>query len=150
MKVFIGSDHTGRELRAKIIDYLNDSFDFDFIDCGTHKEKSNYVTEALKVAENVAMNEGSRGILLCGTGIGVSIAANKVKGIRAALCHQEEYAQLAREHNDANILVMGARFIDEESVYKMINKFFTTEFAGGRHADRVNSLIDYEESCIDC
>lgn len=150
MKIYIGSDHTGIEMRKELKKYIEDKYNFEVHDCGTEREIANYVTEGIKVAENVAMNPGSIGILLCGSGIGISIAANKVKGIRAALVYEEELAKLAKMHNNANILVSGARIINLDKAKKLVDTFLTTEFEGGRHENRVNSLIDYEESCIDC
>lgn len=149
MRIYIGSDHTGIELRRQIVEYLEKA-GYEVFDCGTNRAKANYVTEGLKVAENVVMNEGSRGIVLCGTGIGISVAANKVKGIRAALVHNDEFARLARQHNDANIISLGARYTELDDAVSMINVFLNTEFEGGRHQDRVNSLLDYEDSCLDC
>lgn len=150
MKIYIGSDHAGKAMRRDIFQYLDSKADIEVFDCGTNKDVANYVTEGIKVAENVAMDEGSFGILLCASGIGISIAANKVKGIRAALVHEIELARLARAHNNANIIAMGAKFTDLSKAKSMIDTFLETEFENGRHGDRVNSLLDYEESCLDC
>ena len=105
-----------------------------------------YPDYAVKVANDVASGNSAKGILICGSGIGVSIAANKVKGIRAALCYNEETAKLARQHNNANVICYGARFIDVELAKKLIDNFLTTEFEGGRHENRVNKI----HSLTDC
>ncbi len=149
MKLVIGSDHTGIELREQVIKYLEEQ-GHEVQDCGTHREKANYAVEGIKVAESVAMGNGDLGIVICGTGIGISIAANKVRGIRAALCNNVEFAKLTREHNDANVLAMGARFIKFDEAKEIVDTFITTEFEGGRHLDRIDTIADYEESCIDC
>ncbi len=149
MKLVIGSDHTGIELRQSVIKHLEE-LGHEVQDCGTFREKANYAVEGIKVAETISMGNGDLGIVICGTGIGISIAANKVRGIRAALCNEVEFAKLTREHNDANVLAMGARFIDEAKALEIVDTFLTTEFEGGRHLDRIDTIIDYEESCIDC
>lgn len=149
MKIAIGSDHTGIELRKKIIEDLQLQ-GYNVIDCGSDKEKSDYATQGLRVAENVSMGNGDFGIVICGTGIGISIAANKVKTIRAALIDNEESARLARMHNNANVIALGARVIDFEQAKKMIEAFLTNKFEGGRHLDRIDTISDYEESCYDC
>ncbi len=149
MKLVIGSDHAGIEMRAAVVKHLED-LGHEVTDCGTFREKANYAVEGIKVAESVAMGKGDLGIVICGTGIGISIAANKVRGIRAALCNEVEFAKLTREHNDANVLAMGARFIDEAKAFDIVDAFLTTEFEGGRHLDRIDTITDYEESCVDC
>ncbi len=149
MKLVIGSDHAGKELRAEVVNYLQQK-GHEVQDCGTFREKANYAVEGIKVAENISMGKGEFGIIICGTGIGISIAANKVRGIRAALCNEVEFAKLSREHNDANILSMGARFIDSEKAFAIVDTFLTTSFEGGRHLDRIDTITDYEESCLDC
>lgn len=149
MKLVIGSDHAGKELREKVVAKLQ-SEGHEVVDCGTFRETANYAVEGIKVAENISMGGGDLGIIICGTGIGISIAANKVRGIRAALCNTPEFAELSRQHNDANILSMGARFITEEEAYKIVDTFLTTEFEGGRHLDRIDTIADYENSCVDC
>lgn len=149
MKLVIGSDHAGKDLRAEVVSYLEQK-GYEVQDCGTFRETANYAVEGIKVAENISMGKGDFGIIICGTGIGISIAANKVRGIRAALCNEVEFAKLSREHNNANVLSMGARFIDTEKAFEIVDTFLTTEFEGGRHLDRIDTIADYEESCIDC
>lgn len=149
MKIAIASDHAALELRPVVVDHLEKK-GYEVLDLGTHKEKGNYALEGIKVGETVSLGNADFGIVICGTGIGISIAANKVRGIRAALCNSVEFAELSREHNNANVLAMGARFIDESAAIEIVDTFLSTEFEGGRHLDRIDAISDYEESCIDC
>lgn len=149
MKIIVGSDHAGCDIRPKVINYI-ESLGHEVFDSGTFREKANYASEGIKVGENVALHNYDMGVIICGTGIGISIAANKVKGVRAANCPTVEYAELSRQHNDANILSLGARFTSEEDMYAIVKVFLETEFESGRHLDRVDSISDYEESCFDC
>lgn len=149
MKIAIASDHAALELRPAVVKHL-EAQGHEVLDLGTHKEKGNYALEGIKVGETVSLGNADYGIVICGTGIGISIAANKVRGIRAALCNSVEFAKLTREHNNANVLAMGARFITEQQALDIVDTFLTTEFEGGRHLDRVDAISDYEESCIDC
>ena len=114
---------------------------------GTNSEEScDYPIFAEKTAKKVANTENAKGILVCGSGIGVSIAANKVHGIRAALCMNEELAEMSRRHNDANILCLGARYTDLETAKNIIRIFLSTEFEGGRHERRVQEIKDIEQN----
>ncbi len=150
MKIIIGSDHAGYDLRLSVIEKLRRE-NHEVIDCGTsNPNASNYAVEGIKVGENVAQNENSVGIVICGSGIGISIAVNKVRGIRCALVNDPETAGLSRQHNNANVIALGARFIDEATAFACINKFLTTDFEGGRHEDRVDTIHDYEMCCVDC
>ncbi len=145
-KIAIGSDHAGFLLKKEIIEYLR-SKNFDVLDCGTYSEQSaDYPDYAKIVAEKVSTKEADFGILFCGTGIGVSIAANKVKGIRAANVYNEEMAILAKQHNDANVICLGARFIAPYYATKIIDSFFNSTFEGGKHKRRIDkiSLIEKE------
>ncbi|MEM7457039.1 MAG: ribose 5-phosphate isomerase B [Planctomycetota bacterium] len=147
MKVSIGSDHRGVEERKCIIDAV-ESAGCEAVDLGTHSaEPCDYPDVAMEVAKHVAQGDSDRGILICGTGIGVSMAANKVKGIRAALCKNVQTAELSRQHNNANVLCMGTIDFDPELVRKMIGVWLTTDFEGGRHERRVNKIaaIQLEE-----
>ena len=140
MKISIGSDHAGFELKQKIINKYP-SFDFD--DCGTFSDKSvDYPDFGHKVANSILKGNAEYGIVVCGSGIGISIAANRNKGIRAALCTSVEHAELSRLHNDANVLALGARLTKEQDIYSIIDIFFSTNFEGGRHSDRIKK-IDY-------
>lgn len=144
--VIIGSDHAGYKLKELIKDYL-DEIGEKYIDVGTNSEEScDYPVFAEKAAKEVSDTENARGILICGSGIGVSIAANKVKGVRAALCMSAELAELSRRHNNANILCLGARYIDFETAKKITGIFLSTEFEGGRHERRVREIKDIEEN----
>ena len=144
MKLAIGSDHGGLRLKAEIIAYCQ-AKQMEFYDFGTYTAESvDYPDISHSVAQAVAAGEYARGILICGTGIGVSIAANKVKGIRAALCHDVYSAQMSREHNDANILTMGERVIGPGLALAIVDKWLTTEFSGGRHERRVCKIGQLE------
>src|SRR5215210_6896270 len=139
-KIAIGSDHAGFEAKEKAKKAL-EAFGVEIVDKGTHSlESVDYPDFGAAVGRAVASGEVERGVLICGSGIGISIAANKVPGVRAALCWNEETARLARQHNDANVLCIGARFIPPEEAARMIRVFVETEFDGGRHAERVEKL----------
>lgn len=144
MKVAIASDHGGLVLREEIKNLMNE-MDIQYEDFGCECASSvDYPDYALPVAEKVAAGEFDRGILICGTGIGMSIAANKVKGIRAALVHDTFSAIATREHNDSNILTMGERVIGPGLAREIAKAWLTTEFQGGRHANRVNKITAIE------
>lgn len=136
----IGCDHAGFELKQSIIKYLQ-SKGYEVIDKGCYSEESiDYADYAHPVALYVEGNPGVKGILLCGSGNGINMTANKHQGIRSALCWTTEIAKLAREHNDANILTLPARFITEQEALDMIDVFFNTEFEGGRHQRRIEKI----------
>lgn len=146
MKIFIGADHRGCSLKEKVINLLRknkyDVEDFGAFDC----EKSvDYPKVAYKVASAVAKNKGDRGILICMSGIGQAMAANKVRGAYAALCYNSQAARLSREHNNANILVLSAKFIKANDITKTVNNFLNTRFEGGRHLRRVNQIKKIEK-----
>lgn len=144
MKISIGSDHAGFELKEKIKKYLRDT-GYVYEDFGTTSTESvDYPDFALRVAESVAEKTSDRGILICGSGIGMSMAANKVPGVRAALCSTPEMTRLSREHNDANVLTIGARMIDENTAKEIVRVWLTTDFAGERHLRRVNKMKDID------
>lgn len=137
--IHIGSDHGGFELKNSLSAVLKNK-GFNVNDLGTYSEESvDYPEYGKKVADAV-LRDGNAGIIICGTGIGISIAANRVKGIRAALCHCADYAKLSREHNDANILALGGRFVDIKTAEEITDIFLSTEFLGGRHQRRVDLL----------
>ena len=136
----IGADHAGFDLKEKIIKHLQ-AKGFEIKDFGCFsKESIDYPDFGHPVATMVEENIGMKGILICGSGNGINMTANKHQGIRAALCWKNEIAELARQHNNANILVLPARFISEEEAKQMVETFFTTEFEGGRHQNRVNKI----------
>ena len=143
-KIIIGSDHAGFEMKHSIISNLSD---IEFKDIGTDSDESvDYPDYANKLVNRVQNNIYSFGILICGTGIGMSMSANRNKNIRAALCLNTKMAKLAREHNDANILVLGSRLISASEAIKCLLVFLNTKFEGGRHQGRLNKFnnVDYK------
>ena len=140
MKIAIGNDHGGLELANACRDWLNEN-NFQGIDCGTHTlESVHYPVYAKKVVEEIIRDRANFGILVCGTGIGISISANKWPEIRCGLCHNETTARLTRQHNDANILALGSRLIKNSTALKLVNIFLSTKFEGGRHLRRVKKV----------
>lgn len=143
--IAIGSDHGGFELKQEIMKHLG-SLGLEYKDFGTYSSDScDYPVYGEAVARAVAGGECEKGILICGTGIGISISANKVKGIRAALCADCYSAEFTRLHNDANILALGARTTGSGLALKIVDTFLSTEFEGGRHARRVALISEIEE-----
>jgi ribose 5-phosphate isomerase B len=139
-RIPIGSDHAGFELKNLLADELR-SLGYEVEDVGTDSEDStDYPDYAHPVAREVELGSANRGILLCGTGLGMSYAANRHKGVRAAVAWSPEVAQLAREHNDANVLVLPARFLDTETAKTILKTWLDTPFEGGRHQRRVNKI----------
>lgn len=140
LKIAIGSDHGGFKLKEKIIEYLR-GLNLEFKDFGSFDEEScNYPVIANQVANEVATGNFDRGILVCGTGIGMSIVANKVKGIRAALCSDTFSAKATRGHNNANVLCLGQRVIGDGLALDIVDVWLKTEFEGGRHKTRVDMI----------
>jgi ribose 5-phosphate isomerase B len=140
-KLMIASDHGGFKLKSHLISFLEKK-GLDVVDGGCYSEESvDYPEFGIKAAKAVASGEVEAGIIICGTGIGISIAANRIKGARASLCHSVEYAELTRLHNDSNILALGGRFNTEKSAEEIVQKWISTEYEGGRHQNRVD-LID--------
>lgn len=140
MLIAIASDHGGFELKEKVKEHLRGR-DVKFVDLGTNSTDSvDYPIYGKACAEAVASGKAERGIVICGTGIGISIAANKVKGIRCGLCTSVEMAQLTRQHNNANMLSMGGRILDDETAFAIVDAFLDTEFEGGRHQRRTDML----------
>lgn len=138
-KVVIGCDHAGFEMKENIKEHLSDRF--EFTDKGTFSADSvDYPDFAHAVALAVERGEFEKGILLCGSANGVAISANRHKGVRAAICWMPEIATLARQHNNANILCIPARYVGDNDTYKMIDIFFATAFEGGRHLKRVEKI----------
>ncbi len=145
MRIAIGNDHAALDARVQVMDLLS-QLGHEAVDFGTAEEGSvDYPDFALAVALAVRRGDADLGILICGTGIGMSIAANKVRGIRAALCHSEVTARMARLHNDAQILCLGARVLDAATVETCVRVFLATAFEGGRHARRVAKMMAIEE-----
>jgi len=143
--IVIGSDHGGYALKVHILKYLDEK-GYAYKDYGCYDDKSvDYPDFALPVALAVAGGEAERGILICGTGIGIGIAANKVPGIRAALCHDTFSAHASREHNNANILTMGERVIGPGLAVDIVDIWLHTDFMGGRHKTRVDKITEIEK-----
>jgi ribose 5-phosphate isomerase B len=137
IKIIIGSDHAGFNLKTAVIKHLKET-GISVEDAGCNSEEScDYPEYGKKVAGRVAEGDGL-GILICGTGIGMSIAANKISGVRAALCNNEYTARMSRMHNNANILVLGSRVIGEGTAYSIIDAWLNTDFEGGRHQKRID------------
>lgn len=145
MKIAVAADHGGFKLKQEIIKYLEE-VGLDYNDFGTYSAGSvDYPDIAAPLAEAVARGEYDLGVLCCGTGIGVSITANKVAGIRAALCHDPYSARMAREHNNANVITMGERVIGPGLAREIMAAFLEAEFTGGRHARRVEKIHNLEK-----
>jgi ribose 5-phosphate isomerase B len=144
MKIAIGSDHAGLSLKKEVVKHL-EAKGIEFEDFGAFTEEScDYPDFALKVAEEVVSRRFEFGILVCGTGIGISIAANKVPGIRAALCSDTFSAHACREHNDANILALGARVVGTGVALDIVDSFLNAEFEGSRHQKRIDKITNIE------
>ena len=145
MKIGIGNDHAAVDMKFEIVKYLEES-GYEVVNFGTDTNDScDYPVYGEKVARAVANGEVDRGILICGTGVGISLAANKVKGIRAAVCSESVTARFFFFFNDANILAFGARIVGVETAKDMVNVWLNTEFEGGRHQRRVDLIMKIEE-----
>ena len=138
-KIFIASDHAGFDLKQKLIEEMpNDTFE----DLGTSsKESVDYTDYANKLADILSKNNNRKGVLICGTGVGMSMAANKFNNIRAGLVYNSEVAKLIREHNDANILVLPGKYMDVKEAVKSVDNFISSPFEGGRHNRRINKMM---------
>ena len=146
MKVAVGCDHAGFELKARVVETLR-QLGAEVQDLGTHDRQSvDYVDYGRLVAEAVARGAVDRGVAICGSGVGMSIVANKVDGVRAALCSDAHVARLSREHNDANVLCLGARLTGEALAAVIVRAFFEATFSGGRHARRVARIAAMERA----
>ena len=144
MKIAIGSDHTALDMKALIIEHLTDK-GHELTDLGTYTEQScDYPVYGEKVARAVQRGECERGVLICGTGLGMSYAANKVRGIRAACVSEPVSARLATEHNSAQIICFGARIVGDEMARAIVDAFFGAEYQGGRHQRRVDQIGEIE------
>lgn len=145
MKIAIGNDHTATELKAVIMDYVRE-LGHEVVNFGTDsKESCDYPKYGELVGRAVVAGEADCGILICGTGVGISIAANKVRGVRAGVCSDCATARLIREHNDANIIAFGARIVGSELAKDMVKAYLSAEFQGGRHQPRVDMFREIEE-----
>lgn len=145
MKIAMATDHAAFSLKERIKHYLN-NLEHEVIDFGCYSEESaDYPLFISKAARAVANGQCERGIVMCGSGIGASIVANKIKGIRCALVYTPELCRLARQHNDANIIALAGRFTEEDTAKRIVDVFLLTKFEGGRHLRRVNQIIEIEE-----
>ena len=141
INLWIGSDHGGFGLKSEVIEMLSEDSRYNICDVGSFSEESvDYPEYAVTVSEGVLREEGSFGILICGTGVGMSIVANKQKGIRAVLAHNEFVSVMGRRHNDANVLCIGARVIGSSLGLEIVKSFLNEEFEGGRHKRRVDQI----------
>lgn len=149
MRVAIGADHAGVALKTRVTQRLDERH-VSYRDFGTSSEDSvDYPDYAVRVARSVSSGESDRGILICGSGVGMAIAANKVRGIRAAPVTTPDAARLARQHNDANVLTLGARALETDAALEIIEAFLATAFDGGRHQRRVDKITATEETEAD-
>ncbi len=144
MRIAIGADHRGFPVRARIVE-LVERLGYEAIDVGTYSADAvDYPDVGAAVARLVGRGEADRGILVCGTGLGVCIAANKIAGVRAAPCHDETTAEMSRRHNDANVLCFSAELLGQRLIERMIEIWLSTPFEGGRHARRVEKIAEIE------
>ncbi|MBM6756804.1 ribose 5-phosphate isomerase B [Collinsella tanakaei] len=142
MRVAIASDHAGFEQKQQLVDFLASELKVDTVDCGPDTDgRVDYPDYAVKVANMVATGAADRGVLVCGTGIGMALAADKVAGVRAASITTPEFADLFRRHNDGNVVCLSGRFVDLDVNKDIIKVFLTSEFEGGRHAERVVKIM---------
>lgn len=145
MKIAIGNDHVAVEMKNHITKYLKEK-GHEVINFGTDSsDRCDYPVYGKRVADAVASGKCERGILICGTGIGISLAANKVKGIRAAVCSEAYSARLTRQHNDANIIAFGARVVGDATAKMIVDEFINTEYEGGRHQRRIDMITAIEQ-----
>jgi len=141
MKIAIGCDHAAYNEKNNLVRFIESELGFKVIDVGTNsKDSVDYAEYGHMVGKLVSNKEVDKGIVICGSGIGISIAANKIKGIRAALCTSKEHAIMSRKHNDANVLAFGARFTDIELIKSITKVWLNTDFEGGRHLTRINKI----------
>lgn len=144
MRVAVGADHRGYAVKNKVVQLL-ERLGHEVYDAGGYDEGAvDYPDPAREVAQRIASGQAERGVLICGTGIGMAIAANKVAGVRAATCHDELTAEMARRHNDTNILCLAADFLGEALIDRMVETWMNTGFEGGRHARRVQKISEIE------
>lgn len=151
MKIGIGNDHSALDLKKVVVEHLQ-SEGYEVVDYGTYtKESCNYPEFGEKVARAIVAGEVDLGVLICGTGVGISLAANKVKGIRAAVCSEPYTAQMVRRHNNAQIIAFGARVVGDEMAKMIVDSFLNAEFeGGGRHQKRVDMIMNIERREQSC
>ena len=148
MRIALGSDHRGYRVRRQLIELLNER-GLGVMDLGAHSEDSvDYPDYALQVGEAIARGDADRGILICGTGMGMAMAANKISGIRATSVHDDFTAELSRRHNDSNVLCLSADLLGERLIEHILDVWLETEFEGGRHARRIDKVHDIERGAL--
>ena len=146
MKIAIANDHSGVELKNQISEYIKEKYNYEIINLGSDtNEAVPYPLYGKKCAKAIVSKEADLGIAICGTGLGISLAANKVKGIRCCVCSEPLTASLSRRHNDANMLAFGARIVGLEMAKAIVDAFLTSSFEGGRHLERVDMIKKIEE-----
>lgn len=146
MKIAIGNDHVAIDMKNEIKTYLEEK-GYEMIDVGTNSpERFNYPVSGYKVAQMVVNHDADAGILICGTGVGISLAANKVKGIRACVCSEPYTAKLSKQHNNTNIIAFGARVIGIETAKMIVDEWLAAEYEGGRHQTRIDMIAEIEET----
>lgn len=146
MRISIGSDHRGFQVKARLMEFLRLQ-GHEVLDEGTHNTEScDYPDFAAKVAQCISSQQADRGILICGTGIGMQITANKFSGVRAAVCHDELEAEMSRRHNDANVLCLPGDLVAERRIDKLLKTWLSTDFEGGRHQRRVEKIVSIEKN----
>lgn len=146
MRIILGSDHGGYDLKLAVIEYLEENH-IDYLDVGCYsKESVDYPSFGIKVGEMIRDKAGDFGVVICTTGIGISISANKVKGIRCALCFNEKVSMMTRLHNDSNVLALPGAYLTKEEAKKIVKTFLNTNFEGGRHTRRVEIINEYDNN----
>ena len=149
MRISVGSDHRGYKVKSKVIELLN-QLGHETVDVGTNSDESvDYPDIAKRVGQQVSDSEVERGILICGTGIGMAITANKYANVRAATCHDEITAEMSRRHNEVNVLCLSGDMLGQRSIDQLVQLWITTEFEGGRHERRIDKISDLEKHAID-
>lgn len=149
MQISIGSDHRGFNIKSRLVEFLRQQ-GHEVLDEGTHSSDScDYPDIASQVARKVVDRAAERGILICGTGIGMQITANKFAGVRAAVCHDEIEAEMSRRHNDTNVLCLSGNLVGERRIDNLVRTWLATEFEGGRHARRIDKINDIERNARD-
>lgn len=149
MKIVVGNDHRGVQFKQRLLSLVGD-LGYEVVDAGTETcDSVDYPDIAAKVGKMVTQGEADRGILICGTGIGMAIAANKIPGIRAITCHDEVSAEMCRRHNNVNVLCLSEDLVGEQSVDRLVQIWLETEFEGGRHQRRIDKIAALEQECCD-
>ncbi len=147
MRLAIGNDHSALAIKAEVVEHLRDRGDVELVDVGTNSPESfDYAISGYRVARLVADGEVDGGILICGTGVGISLAANKVDGIRACVCSEPYSAELSKRHNNTNIICFGARVVGPEVAKQIVDTWMDAEFEGGRHARRVGQIMEIQDT----